>query len=85
MSRRKKISIVFHYRRYHICGTLNELENGFVNQCEKCKKYFAPFYFFEESEIPIVSDDPNSSEQKNTVTGSSGYRPLTGISFYWEE
>jgi len=73
---------VFHIRRCHVCGTLNEHENSFTNRCDNCGKYFAPFYFFEEGDFKGVRDD----ELHLTVMKmKQGYHPLMGFSTYWED
>lgn len=73
---------VTHIRRCHVCGTVNESVNSAVQKCSQCKKYLAPFYFFEEHKLDGIGD---VSLHLSTWKESSHYQPLWGLSHYWED
>lgn len=65
-----------HYRRCHVCDSLNESEDE-VHKCNHCGKVMAPFFYFNESQIDecIEGADPNST--------SGEYQPIYGLSALW--
>lgn len=54
---------LLHYRRCHVCNTVNESEGGFVEKCLSCDKPLCRFYYFDDSEAPIYSDlEPSNAD-----------------------
>ncbi len=45
-----------HIRRCHDCGKSNESLDGKVRHCSQCGRSFAPFFFFDECEVPVFCD-----------------------------
>lgn len=73
---------VTHIRRCHICGTVNEAESSAVHFCHSCGKHLAPFYYFDESKLDGIEVDKLFSSKNKKA---KSYRPLWGISCYWQE
>ena len=73
---------VYHIRRCHVCGTVNELKNAAIHQCTHCEKHLAPFYYFDESGLQGISD--NGIEMSLWKLAST-YHPIWGLSMYWED
>lgn len=77
-----------HYRRCHLCDTVNAVTGDLVTTCECCGKHLAPFYFFDESRAMGMTDsnfyssleDRGSSE----VLPHKEYPPVWGLTVYWE-
>lgn len=65
-----------------MCGAVNEHREAFISSCSECGKYFAPFYFFEESDFKGVQDN---GLHLTIWKMRQGYHPLWGFSTYWEE
>jgi hypothetical protein len=73
---------IYHIRRCHVCGTVNELENAAIQKCSHCRKHLAPFYYFDESELKGVKDNQLEMSLWNH---QGSYHPLWGLSTYWED
>lgn len=73
---------VYHIRRCHVCGAVNELENAALHQCTNCRKHLAPFYYFDESELNGVGDNKLEMSLWN---GKGTYHPIWGLSTYWDD
>ncbi|PIU01174.1 MAG: hypothetical protein COT74_01325 [Bdellovibrionales bacterium CG10_big_fil_rev_8_21_14_0_10_45_34] len=76
MKRNRKI--LLHLRRCHVCGAVTESESK-IEKCHSCGKAFAPFFYYDDSAKPLLSDNgfrPNF--------GSSAFPPLYGLTAYWE-
>lgn len=71
---------LIYYRYCHVCGHLNEKKNESISRCIRCKKPFAPFYFFKESDMLAPTEFALRPEP---LPGE--YAPLTGIVVVWEE
>jgi hypothetical protein len=68
-----------HFRQCHLCGTLNESEDGKVERCECCGKSLAPFFYFDDRLAAIPGDGtlrPPLMENE--------YSPILGLTAYWE-
>lgn len=80
-----------HFRRCHICGTMNERENSLVDRCGSCHKSLAPFVFFDEKRALGVTDEPPtetpskraSSIKITRIATETIYPPLWGLTVYW--
>lgn len=80
-----------HFRRCHICGTMNERQNVLVDRCGSCSKAFAPFVFFDEQNALGISDgrpaeEPSKKSSTMKITRlatQSIYPPIWGLTVYW--
>ena len=68
-----------HFRRCHICGSLNHREVDRVDRCLSCGKALAPFYYFDVRFVPVVGDRNLRPQVLNNE-----YRPVHGLAVYWE-
>lgn len=68
-----------HYRICHKCDHLNQSEQT-IERCEKCRCYFARFYFCNELE-EFLPD--NKRIQLIPDIGKS--RTIVGLSFKWTD
>jgi hypothetical protein len=71
-----------HFRRCHICGTLNEAPGQLVANCSCCGKHLAPFHYFDES---IFMGLPLRKEYQTRETNLpfKSYPPIWGLTAYW--
>ncbi len=76
------IKSITHFRRCHICDSVNATDNSFTHHCQGCGKYFAPFYFYNESDFKGIKDD---GLVWTAWKASPGYHSLCGFSTYWED
>ncbi len=77
---------VFHIRRCHVCGHVNELNGQAVHQCSQCRKHLAPFYYFDESKLEGLHDMGfYLSTWKESLLMPGTANPLWGLSTYWQE
>jgi hypothetical protein len=80
-----------HFRRCHICGTMNERESSLVDRCGSCNKSLAPFVFFDEKRALGVTDEaPQEAPSKRAstikitrVATETIYPPIWGLTVYW--
>ncbi|MCM2354733.1 MAG: hypothetical protein NDI63_14030 [Pseudobdellovibrio sp.] len=80
-----------HFRRCHVCGTMNERANSLVDRCDSCNKALAPFVFFDEQRALGVSDEtPKEEPSKRASTikitrlaTETIYPPIWGLTVYW--
>ena len=68
-----------HIRRCHMCGAINEVEAGKVEQCRNCDKPLAPFYYFDDRLMAI----PTDSELRRDLAERE-YAPIHGLTAYWD-
>jgi len=69
-----------HFRRCHLCQGITESEGAPVSRCMHCGKHMAPFYFFNEAEVPPLSEDGLRPDYECR----SGERfPVRGFTAYW--
>ena len=68
-----------HFRRCHVCGALTEVSQSKVERCGSCEKSLAPFYYFDDRFVVI----PTDSELREPYHASE-YRPIRGLTAYWE-
>ena len=68
-----------HVRRCHMCGGINEADDGFVDTCEHCGKSLAPFYYFDDRFSVPPSDLVIRSPRLD-----GEYRPIQGLTAYWD-
>jgi len=68
-----------HFRRCHVCGTVNSCEAEPVINCSDCGKSLAPFYYFDERFIIVASDLNIRSPLLDNE-----YSPIQGLTVYWE-
>lgn len=79
-----------HFRRCHICSTINEQSEKLVDHCSSCGKAFAPFVFFDEKKALGITDlSPEhpakkaSSYKITRLATESNYPPIWGLTVYW--
>ena len=68
-----------HVRRCHVCGGVNEVEEGKVEKCSHCHRSLAPFYYFDDRLSLVASD----SEVRQELPPQE-YIPIQGLTVYWE-
>jgi len=68
-----------HYRRCHVCGTLNQQREHKVENCCSCGKYLCPFFYFDDRLISVYCDTALRPLQ---LVGE--FPPLQGLTAYWE-
>ena len=72
-----------HFRRCHVCGTINEAPGQLVSDCSTCGKHLAPFHYFDESifmRLPLRKDLKPIAE---SVLPFKSYPPIWGLTAYW--
>ena len=72
-----------HFRRCHVCGTLNEAQGHLVTACETCGKHLAPFYYFDESIFMGLPPRKESKPRETTTLPYRSYPPIWGLTAYW--
>ncbi len=81
-----KLPTFFHIRRCHICDHVNCLESMAINKCSDCGKHLAPFFYFDESRLEGLAEiGPHMSEWNSTPLPPGTYKPIWGLSTYWQE
>ncbi len=76
-----------HFRRCHLCETVNCADDGLVTTCECCGKHLAPFYFFDESRAMGLDNSGFYSSVKGaaeSILPHKEYPPVAGLTAYWE-
>lgn len=68
-------SVSTYFRRCHICSTVTEQDKR-VEQCQRCKKFLAPFYYFDDRKSFISSENQQKIKEGEI-------RPLMGLTVYW--
>lgn len=68
-----------HYRRCHLCGTMNQCEGDSVERCLECGKVLAPFFYFDERLVAIPSDN-----HLRPPLLMSEYQPVRGLTVVWD-
>ncbi|MCC7406235.1 MAG: hypothetical protein IT288_17715 [Bdellovibrionales bacterium] len=68
-----------HYRRCHVCGTLNHQEERKVEHCCKCGKHLCQFFYFDDRLTSVPSD---ASLRPMQFAGE--FYPIQGLTVYWE-
>ena len=68
-----------HIRRCHICGGINEVEDGRVSTCCHCKRNLAPFYYFDDMFTEAPSED---GVRLKFPDGE--YQPIYGLTVFWD-
>ena len=66
------------YRRCHLCLTFCE-HDGEVKRCDGCGKPFAPFYYYDDHQAPVLS--AQGLRPAPRVEGE--WRPIQGLTAYW--
>lgn len=66
------------YRRCHVCGFMSK-DNLEILRCQHCEKNFAKYFFCEDFQQFLKTDDINKIKH-----GARKSRPLIGISFVWK-
>ncbi|MCB0407820.1 MAG: hypothetical protein KDD34_06415 [Bdellovibrionales bacterium] len=67
-----------HYRKCHVCGTVNEQANPII-KCSHCHKSLAPFFYFDDKSKVVPSDQ---LLRPPTIEGE--FSPIHGLTVYWE-
>lgn len=76
---RKKVRVFF--RRCHVCNGITECEGTPVERCAQCGKSIAPFYFFNDLEVPPLSEHGLRSSSELEEPGAR--IPVRGFTAYW--
>jgi hypothetical protein len=71
-----------HFRRCHVCGTLNEAPGQLVTDCTQCGKHLAPFHYFDESIFMGLPLKQDKSLEISPLPYKS-YPPIWGLTAYW--
>ena len=69
-----------HIRRCHLCHELSESHNKPVQHCHHCGKALAPFFYFNEEQITVLSED---GLRPPLIEGE--YAPVYGLVACWDE
>lgn len=72
-----------HFRRCHVCGTLNEAPGQLVSNCCKCGKHLAPFHYFDESIFMGLPLRKEAKSNENSPLPYKSYPPIWGLTAYW--
>ncbi len=67
-----------HWRRCHVCGSLNHSHGGEVGRCQHCGKALAPFFYFSDHLAPTPSD---FQLRPPLVPGE--YQAIMGLTAHW--
>lgn len=78
MPKKKSVSGPLHLRRCHVCSHLSETNSGRVVSCDGCGRMLAPFFFFEESEAEIFTEN-----QPRPLPRSGERMPVIGFTVFW--
>lgn len=70
-----------HFRRCHVCGTVND-HNEEVSRCMGCGKSLAPFFYFHPRDLKEISDRRNLRLYRKAAR--SPYRPIIGVFAVWD-
>lgn len=65
------------FRRCHVCGHVTYSEAA-VHRCMKCSKAFAPFYYYNDFEKPVVSE---FLERPPLAEGE--WQAIQGLTAHW--
>lgn len=68
-----------HFRRCHMCGTVNVRESTRVERCRDCGRSLAPFYYYDERFMAVASD-----KTLRPPLAENEYSPIQGLTVYWE-
>ncbi len=71
-----------HFRRCHLCDGITETQDESVTHCGHCGKAMAPFYFFDDREVPPLSD-VELREDLIILLKPGSRTPLRGFTAYW--
>lgn len=68
-----------HYRRCHVCGSVNMKDGDPVDRCSHCNKSLAPFFYFNDRFKVVLGD-----ETLRPPMMEGEYSPIQGLTAYWE-
>ena len=68
-----------HYRRCHLCGTLNQQTERKVESCSCCGKHLCQFFYFDDRLTGVHCDTALRPLQ---LAGE--FSPIKGLTVYWE-
>ncbi len=70
-------NLSIYFRRCHICETVI-VQNKKIERCQHCQKFLAPFYYFDDQQSVIFSEDQLRPKVKEGQVKS-----LIGLTVYW--
>ena len=68
-----------HYRRCHVCGTLNQQKERKVENCSQCGKHLCQFFYFDDRLTSVPCDTALRPMQF-----AGEFYPIQGLTVYWE-
>jgi hypothetical protein len=67
-----------HFRRCHVCGEVNSRLGEHIERCRHCNKPIAPFYFFDEHQVEVYSENRERPSHENGERS-----PILGLTAIW--
>lgn len=77
-----------HFRRCHLCLTVNNGDEQLVDRCTSCGKYLRTFLFFDEKQALGLEKSLLDAQEPSSSRSSllkMHYPPVQGLTVYWEE
>ena len=65
-------------RLCHVCGVLNESEQGEILKCEGCSKTFLPMNYFESLKKKVQQAGGTAD-----ISVTFAFNPLPGLIVFW--
>jgi hypothetical protein len=65
-------------RRCHICDRISESVGQSVVRCAGCSKNFAPYFYFDERGVPVLTDN-----MQRPLRLPHELHPVVGLSTWW--
>jgi len=83
MQGKENMETKVHFRRCHVCGTLNEAPGQLVTTCTHCQKHLAPFHYFDESIFMGLPQRRELKSSESSLLPYKSYPPIWGLTAYW--
>lgn len=74
---------LLYIRRCHVCDKYMESKDEIL-QCESCKKFFLPFFYFDKRRLQENNDLRIRTLLQDPVEFELGVGPVVGLTAYWE-
>ncbi|MBK9039960.1 MAG: hypothetical protein IPL83_12490 [Bdellovibrionales bacterium] len=68
-----------HFRRCHVCGNLNQMQERRVECCSHCGKHLCQFFYFDDR---LVVTPQDCGLRPRQLAGEC--LPIQGLTVYWE-